>query len=138
MGFRTTTTKDASRKGRREHPVWRGIGCLLMIIVPVLSFAAANLAFDYFLSRGQIPNDLLTTPEIPDWMWLVPVFAQIYGFLFVRFGIGAILMMTFVFIILISGVFAVLYAFMYRAVGPSRYGPLDAPPSRRKTKKYKR
>jgi len=33
---------------------------------------------------------------------------------------------------------SVLYAFVYRLVGPPRYGPLDVPPPNVKLKKYKR
>ena len=136
--YKATSSRDLSRKGRREHPVWRGIGCLIIIIVPVLSFATASIVFDWLYNLGRIPNEFLTTPQIPDWLWISPVLAQTYGFLFARFGITAKLMMSVVFILIIGGFFSVFYALMYRAVGPSRYSPVDAPPSRKKTKKYKR
>ena len=118
--------------------LWRGIGCLIIILVPVLSFAAASLAMPALLSRGLIPQELLFTPEIPSWLWYAPVLAQIVQFLFGRYAIAAILLLTFLFILIIGGGFSVLYAFMYRIFGPKRYGPLDAPPPRVKTKKYKR
>ena len=137
MGYKTTG-QQATRKVRREHPIWRGIGCIIIVIVPILSFAAANVTLPFLLDRGLVPNDLLTTPRVPDLLWYVPVMAQIYGFLFARYAIGAILMLTFLYIVLIGGFFSVLYALMYRAVGPSRYGTLDAPPPRVKTKKYTR
>ena len=138
MGRYKSTSRDVSRKGRREHPIWRGIGCVIIIVVPVLSFATASIAFDWLYNLGRIPNDFLTTPQVPDWLWYVPTVAQLYGFLFVRFGITAKLLMAVVFILIIGGLFSLLYALMYRAVGPSRYSPLDAPPSKVKPKKYKR
>ena len=122
----------------RPHPIWRGIGCFIIIIVPVLSYAAASLMLPYLLSRGLVPSDLLFTPQTPDWLWLLPVVAQIYQFLFGRYAIVATLMLTFLFILIIGGGFSVLYAVMYRIFGPKRYGPLDAPPVKVKTKKYRR
>ena len=38
----------------------------------------------------------------------------------------------------LGGVISVIYATPYRMIGPSRYGPTDAPPSGIKVKKYKR
>ena len=40
--------------------------------------------------------------------------------------------------LLIGGVISVIYALMYRFIGPSRYGPTDAPPPKIKTKRYTR
>ena len=137
MGRVTTTVRKTS-KDRAEHPIWRGIGCLIILIVPVLSFAAASLTMPILMQRGLVPQDLLFTPQLPDWLWYSPVLAQSIHFLFVRYGIAATLMLTFAFILIIGGFFSVLYAFVYRMVGPSRYGPLDAPPTKVKIKKYKR
>ena len=47
-------------------------------------------------------------------------------------------MITGVFIVILGGIFSLVYAVMYRAVAPSRYGPMDAPPPKVKIKKYKR
>ena len=131
--------KEAQEKAKGPHPIWRGIGCFIIIIVPVLSYVSANLSFDYFLKHGLVPIDLLFTPQLPDWLWsFTPGIAQIVQFLFGRYGIAAIAMLTFVFILIFGGIFSVLYAFMYRAVAPSRYGPTDAPPPKVKVKRYKR
>ena len=132
----TIATKEEKSKG--PHPIWRGIGCLIIIIVPILSFAAASVMMPFFLNRGLVPEQLLFTPQIPDWLWYVPVLAQIIQFLFGRFAIFATLILTFIFILIFGGIFSVIYAFMYRMVAPSRYGPMDAPPPKVKIKKYKR
>jgi len=138
MGRYRDTIKEVDQKVERPHPIWRGIGCLIIIIVPILSFAAASVSMPFFLNRGLVPNELLFTPEIPRWLWYAPVFAQIIQYLFGRFAIFATLILTFIFIIILGGIFSVIYATMYRMVAPSRYGPLDAPPSKGKTKKYSR
>ena len=138
MGRYRDTMKEVDQKVERPHPIWRGIGCGLMIFVPILSFAAANVSMPFFLNRGLIPQQLLFTPEVPSWLWYAPVLAQIIQFLFGRPAIFAILLLTVVYILILGGIFSVIYAFMYRAVAPSRYGPLDAPPPKVKIRKYKR
>jgi len=131
--------REAKPKSTEPHPIWRGIGCFIIIVVPVLSFAAADLSLPFFLNRGLVPKELLVTPATPDWMWtLIPGLAPIFQFLFGRYAIGAILILTVLFIIILGGIFSVLYSFMYRTVAPSRYGPMDAPPPKVKVKKYKR
>ena len=51
----------------------------------------------------------------------------------------AILLLTVVYTVFIGGVLSLMYAFIYRAFGPPKYGPQDAPPIRpRKVKKYTR
>lgn len=120
------------------HPIWRGIGCLLIVLIPIISFAAADVSIPFFQRQGLVPRELMYTPQTPDWLWIAPPVAQTYQFLFGRPGILATLTLTFIYIILIGGVLSVFYAFMYRLAAPSRYGPMDAPPIRGKVKKYKR
>ena len=120
------------------HPIWRGIGCLLMVLIPIISFAAADVTIPFFQERGLVPRELLITPQTPSWLWVTPPLAQAYQFLFGRPGILATLALTFIYIILIGGIMTVLYAIMYQMTAPSRYGPMDAPPIRTKVKKYKR
>ncbi len=125
---------------RREGPppIWRGIGCLLIVLIPILSYAAAELAMPALQKQGLIPQELLFTPQTPGWLRVAPMVAQAYQAVFARYGILAILALTVLFIIILGGVMTMLYAFMYRLSAPSRYGPTDAPPPRVKVKKYKR
>ena len=138
MGRYRDTIATKQEKAKGPHPIWRGIGCLIIIFVPILSFAAANVTMPFFLNRGLVPPELLGTPQLPDWLWYVPMLAQIVHFLFVRPSIFAILLLTFLYILILGGVFSVIYALMYQMVAPPKYGPMDAPPSRAKVKKYKR
>jgi hypothetical protein len=106
--------------------------------VPVVSFAAADLSIPFFIKQNLVPRELLSTPQAPDWLKLLPVVEQMFNSLLGRPGIMATLSLTLIYILLIWGILTVLYAFMYQMSTPSRYGPLDAPPSRIKVKKYKR
>jgi len=138
MGKYQSGVKREEPRSTGPHPIWRGIGCLLIVLVPIISFAAADLTMPFFRDRGLVPRELLTTPQTPDWLSLVPPVAQAYQFLFARPGILATLALTFIYIIFIGGIMSVVYAFMYQIAAPSRYGSMDAPPIRTKVKKYKR
>jgi len=96
------------------HPLWRGIGCLLLVVVPIISFAAARLLVQENSRQGwiRIPAEMRGSLAIPI---LGPVYA-------------VDLAVTILIIILAFGLLTVVYALLYRLFGPPRYGPLDAPP----------
>jgi hypothetical protein len=116
-------TKFESRQAQPRpwdvHPIWRGIGCIMMLIVPVLSYAGAVLLYEQNLTAKwvRVPRDLTQTVSIP--------------------GVGAVphlfanLIVTVLLMLLGYAVFIVLYAVIFRLVGPPRYGPVDSPPVRR-------
>ena len=110
----------------------------MIVIVPVISYAAAEVTMPFFMNRGLVPRELLFTPQAPGWLSFSPLLVQTFRFLFGRYAILATIGLTFIYIIFIAGIFSVIYAFMYRMAAPSRYGPMDAPPPRVKIKKYKR
>lgn len=137
MGRYRETVRQ-KQKATGPAPIWRGIGCMLIILVPIISYAASDVTMPFFLNRGLVPRELLFTPETPEWLQIAPVVAQAYRFLFGRYAILATLGLTILYIVFIGGILSVLYAFMYRMTAPSRYGPMDAPPPNIKIKKYKR
>ncbi|MFN3491371.1 MAG: hypothetical protein ACK40V_04035 [Anaerolineales bacterium] len=131
--------KAIKEKSRDVHVAWRGIGCIMMLIIPVISIAAAVLTIDYGLAnKWTIPYQLLGFPRYPDWFYasngLMTILSPITNTRhFYAYAVTSILYM-----ILLGGMMSVLYAFMYRLVGPPQYGPLDVPPPKVKLKKYKR
>jgi hypothetical protein len=107
---------DAGYRARRSfiHPVWRGIGCLFIILVPIISFAAARLLVQANSRQGWV--------EVP---------VEIRGAFNVEL-IGSVsyadLAATLVLIILGFAILTVFYALLFRLFGPSPYSPIDAPP----------
>jgi predicted permease len=98
------------------HPIWRGIGCVLMLLIPVMSYAGAALLVQENLKQRWVPVPALLyqSVAIPG----LPVIPYLYANLAV-----AVLLSLIGF-----GVVMIAYALIYRLVGPPRYGPLDAPP----------
>ncbi len=35
----------------RPHPIWRGIGCALMVIIPIMSFGLADMLIPYLYAH---------------------------------------------------------------------------------------
>jgi hypothetical protein len=121
------------------HPVWRGIGCLLILIIPTLSYILATALVQLAVDQNwPMPYQLMGYPVMPVLLWkdvgIVPVLVFIQN----QNNLYAILAFTLFFIIFFSTLVSFGYAFIYRFTGPSRYGPLDAPPPKGRVKRYNR
>lgn len=93
------------------HPVWRGIGLILAVILPLGSYIVASLLIsnkDKY-SWLIIPEDIILykNPQDP--------------YLLVR------LLYTLIIIILIGGLLTLITFLIAKIFGPSRYDPLDVP-----------
>lgn len=121
------------------HPVWRGIGCLLMLLAPVISLSGALVIVDYGLANNwPIPYELLGRVQFPDWVWKVNVLRDIAQMINNIEHLYAIIAFFILLLALVSGIVSVIYSLFFKTFAPPRYSPMDAPPSRRKTKRYKR
>ena len=119
-----------------SHPIWRGIGCLMAIILPVLSYFGAIEFINAGLANGwPIPVGLLGFVEFPIWVWNVPILANLLRPIATFPNFYAVLVFTIVFLILISGILSFFYSLLYRIVGPPALSPLDAPPVKGKVRK---
>ena len=103
----------------KVHPIWRGIGCVMMILIPLISYAGAVWLVQENLKEG--------------WMPVPAEFARPISLPFLGSTpyLLAYLLVTVVLSLIGFGVFTALYSLIYSLVGPSQYGPLDSPPMRR-------
>ncbi len=108
------------------HPIWRGIGCLLMVIIPIMAYAGADLLVKANLENGwlAVPYELTTTVVIPFVNLSVP-------------NLYAILLVAALLAIIGFGVLTIFNAIIYRIARPSRLDLLNAPPERRKPRRHK-
>ena len=132
MGFSTQQyRRQKDQKPWKINPVWRGIGCVLILLVPIMAWFATNL----FLQSNEkmvLPWELTKVVAIPytkiseiDQV-ILPInryFAST-GFVFGQ------VFFTIIFSVIGFGVLAFLYSILYRVVGPPRYGPFDVPPNK--------
>lgn len=104
------------------HPVWRGIGCILLVVVPIISFIASTILIN---NRQHIKWILIPEDIIIQKLWDPYILVKIVYALILSFVLLAIItIITFV---------------TNRLFGPRPYGPVDVPPEKviRKTKKRK-
>jgi hypothetical protein len=124
---------------RREvHPVMRGIGCILMVIVPVLSYGIAQLLVQNGIGAQIIPPAWYGYMTFPAYLTRLSGINLIIGILSGVRGLPAILTLTVVIMVVIGGILSVIFGYTYQIFGPPKYGPTDAPPPRVKVKRYKR
>jgi hypothetical protein len=117
------------------HPIWTGIGFLMIIIVPIMSWAGAMVAVDF--ARGQGWSFMRNFPiylQIPDILYVIPGAGLLTGIV----NFPAIATFFLLILVILSGILSFAYAAVYRIIGPPRYSSQDAPAPRVKTKKYKR
>jgi len=131
MGFSAQKyRKEVKEKSWEIHPVWRGIGCALIIIIPIMAWYSASLIFQ---TNKQIPlpHEMIRPITIP--YSQIPQIDQIIGG-FNRYTISHNLtvgqfMLTGFLMFIGFGIISLLYAVLLRVAGPSRYGPFDIPPN---------
>ena len=140
MGKYTTHSRQApKRRSYGVHPVMRGIGCIMMIVVPILAYGLALLLVDYGIRRGwPIPANWLQPITIHPLLFSLRGLTPVWNFLLVQDNLIAVVVFTIAIIVVIGGLMSIIFGYLYSLFGPPRYGPLDAPPIRVKVKRYKR
>jgi hypothetical protein len=121
------------------HPIWRGIGCLLIIIIPVLSYILAFATVQLAIAQNwPMPYQIMGYPVMPVLLWKDVGITPLLSFIQSQNNLYAVLAFSLFYIIFFSTLVSFGYALIYRFAGPSRYGPLDAPPPKVKVKRYTR
>jgi hypothetical protein len=121
------------------HPVARGIGCIMMVVVPILAYGLAILLVNYGAARGwPIPSEWLGRPVLPRFILGIENLTPLWNFLAAQNNLIANLVFAIALTVLIGGLMSIIYGYVYTLFGPPKYGPQDAPPVRVKVKRYKR
>lgn len=102
------------------HPIWRGIGFIFIILIPILSFFGSIVLLDENAKRGwfRIPSDLI----VPLWDPLL----------------GIKLIITIFLMFILYSLFKLVSFIVFGILAPPRYGPFDVPPQRYRGKKRPR
>lgn len=132
-----SSNRFAPSSKKETHPVWRGIGLLLMVLTPILSWLGAEeLVVIAKQQNWPFVWPLTGYMQFPAEVYIVPVISNIAGWLasiedlYAKIFFGLILLLVF------SGIISVAYAAAYRAMVP-RYGHFDEPaPVERIRKKF--
>jgi len=130
--------EEANQKRKTVNPYMRGIGCLFMVIVPIFSYAVGDKLAEQNFGWGILPPSWYVAMSFP------PIFSKVTGLSVIAGWLGSIprlpatLAIGIVIAIVVGGIISIVYGYMYSIMAPSKRGPMDIPPPRVKTKKYKR
>lgn len=140
MGKYTTYSRQPPKpRNVGVHPVMRGIGCIMIVVVPILAYGVSMLLVNYGISQGwPLPPNWLGIPTIHPLLLSLEGLRPVWNFLLVQNNLIANLIFTVAITIVIGGIMSIIYGYLYSIFGPPRYGPQDAPPIRIKVKRYKR
>jgi hypothetical protein len=130
--------KRPKPRAERPHPIWRGIGCVLMVIVPIISFGLAEITVQSAWGNQYIPYQLMGNAVMPTALWKVGLLGPILGFIQNQPSLYAVLIFLCLYILVIGAIVSIANAYLYKSFGPSRLGPQDAPQPKIKVKTYKR
>lgn len=120
------------------HPIWRGIGCFMMILIPLMAIVGAMVMIDEGTKAGwPIPQELLGYPQMPSMAFQIPVIDKIALTISSVNNLYGIIAFSMVFMVLGFAVISMVYSFAFKVMGPPRYTPLDAPEVPR-GKRYRR
>jgi len=139
MGKYTKFQRPPLERIYRTHPIWAGIGCLLIVILPLIAYAAAAILVNYGVGHGwPFPPEFVGYIRFPNWVWNAPILPFLVRPIANYRNLWAVLTVFLILLVLLSGILSTLYALVYRFMGPSHFNPMDAPPPKRKAKVYKR
>ena len=98
-------------RNRQAHPIWRGVGFVLLILTTVIAVFGAIALVEANATQGwvQIPKDLIAK-GVGD------------PNLYVKIIVGLVIF------VVVNAFFRLITFILYSVFGPSRYGPLDVPP----------
>lgn len=116
----------------------RGIGCLLMIVVPAFAYTLGDFLAGRGFGSQLLPREWYVGMTFPPVLYTLQGLRGILDFLTGIPHLPANLAIAVAIMIIVGGILSVLFGWMYSLFAPSPYGPFDVPPPRVKTKKYKR
>jgi hypothetical protein len=139
----TKYTLASQRRARRQQqaisPVWRGVGCFLILIVPLGSYLLAAMTVSVAVSQNwPMPYQLMGYPVMPALLFKLPGLVPILTFIQAQQYLYATLLIAVIYIVAFGTLISFVWAIGAKYMGPPRYGPLDAPPVKVTAKRYKR
>ncbi len=99
----------------REHPIWYGLGCLMALLLPLISYGLTLWLLAVNREKGwfAIPPELILREPLP-LIGRLPPYTLVHA------------LITLVIALLLFGLLSLVYAILYRLFGGSPYLPFDA------------
>ena len=127
-----------TKRKRQMSPIWRGVGCILIVIVPLMAFWLMLLLTPPIIATGLVPYQLLGYIHFPVWALRNKMTSGVALFIGSLNHLGLSIIIFLVVLLILSAIISISYTALYQTFGPVRYTAVDAPPSKHKPKKYTR
>ncbi len=103
------------------HPIWNGIGCILVVLIPLVGWALSSPALNMATAQGiSIPPELRSAVQMP----LIPLGDSSIGGGWVPL-FYARLLFTAVLSVVVFTLLTLVYSLIYRASGGGKGDPFD-------------
>jgi hypothetical protein len=111
----------------------------MLVVVPAISIALSVVVLQVIqANKWPFPYQLLGYPRFPDFLYSTKGLSQLFGAIDNIQNLYAYIAISLIIMVIMGGVLSFAYALIYRFVGPSKYGPTDAPPVKLKINKKQR
>lgn len=124
MSFYSMKSKEERAREDQPHPIWRGIGIIMIILVPILSFVMADELIKYLgtnVPEFTLPLEMQRTID-------VPIYGEVNDF----FGVLAFAVII---TIAIFALFSIVNAFVYRTTRERNLRVFESQPEKYKKKR---
>lgn len=139
MGKYSSVRKKEVVRDRSPHAIWRGIGCMMFILVPILSIAIGVETVNYGIAnKWRLPYQLLGYPDMPGFIRLSDALWAATAPIRTIENFYAYALASFVIMLILGALISVGYSVVFQIMGPPRYGPTDVPPVKIKGMKKSR
>lgn len=123
---------------RYVPPIWRGLGFLLILLMPVIAISGAVTLIDYGIkNRWPLYWPLVGYVQLPLWMWKIPLLNRLASWIARTPNIVGIALFSLTLLVVLYMLLSMFYAFLYRRIAP-RYLPTDIRPPKVRTRRYRR
>ena len=122
MTYDPDLARGKRERSREPHPFWRGVGLVMMILIPIISFAMSDL-FIQWMKREKgfrIPEPLAK------WDWNIPAYGIVDDALAVVLCALVVMMIV---------ILTIINAAMYRATSDRNLMVFESEPGRYKRKR---
>ena len=107
MGKYNYFQKEKGPQNKGLHPVWRGIGCLITIITPIISGAASSVLVSFGKSqKWPFLYQLSGYFRFPDVFYQIPTVMKVANYISSIADFKALFVFFVVFLLLFSSVFS--------------------------------
>ncbi|HKJ28225.1 MAG TPA: hypothetical protein VJ965_11350 [Anaerolineales bacterium] len=119
----STAGRETKERAKEPHPIWRGIGLIMMVMIPLVSFALSDILLQFARTKNiSIPEELRSG------ITEIPLYGDIQD-------IYAVLILTAAIMLILFSIFTIINAAVYRASSGRTYQVFESKPKSYKKKR---